>query len=71
MSFKTNKEQQLTLDDRFLQVDERTKKFVLNFWAKGFHILLGDSRAAMDLINVLSPEEHDFFIEMPIYKLLN
>lgn len=36
MSFKTNKEQQLTLDDRFLQVDERTKKFVLNSWAKGF-----------------------------------
>ena len=36
MSFKTNKEQQLTLDDRFLQVDERTKKFVLSSWAKGF-----------------------------------
>lgn len=36
MSFKTNKEQQLTLNDRFLQVNERTKKFVLNSWAKGF-----------------------------------
>ena len=36
MSFKINKEQQLTLDDRFLKVDERTKKFVLSSWAKGF-----------------------------------
>ncbi|NLB90574.1 MAG: transposase [Clostridiales bacterium] len=36
MSFKINKEQQLTLDDRFLKIDERTKKFVLNSWAKGF-----------------------------------
>jgi hypothetical protein len=36
MSFKINKEQQLTLNDRFLQLDERTKKFVLDSWAKGF-----------------------------------
>ena len=36
MSFKINKEQQLKLDDRFLNANERTKKFVLGSWAKGF-----------------------------------
>lgn len=36
MPFKTNKEQQLEFDDRFLQVNEQTKKFVLNSLAKGF-----------------------------------
>jgi len=36
MSLTTNEAQQLTLDDRFLTMNERTKKFVLGSWAKGF-----------------------------------
>ncbi len=36
MSFITNESQQLALDDRFLTMNERTKKFVLGSWAKGF-----------------------------------
>ena len=36
MSFKTNKFQQITFDDSFLKQNERTKKFVMNSWAKGF-----------------------------------
>ena len=36
MSFKSNETQQLTIDDRFLNLNPRTKKFVFNSWAKGF-----------------------------------
>ncbi|MBP2072832.1 hypothetical protein [Thermoanaerobacterium butyriciformans] len=36
MAFKPNEYQQITMDDRFLNLDERTRKFVLNSWAKGF-----------------------------------
>ncbi|WHE06910.1 transposase [Thermoanaerobacterium thermosaccharolyticum] len=36
MAFKPNEYQQITMEDRFLNLDERTKKFVLNSWAKGF-----------------------------------
>lgn len=36
MAFKTNKYQQITLEDSFLTLNERTMKFVLNSWAKGF-----------------------------------
>ena len=36
MSFKTNKSQQINFDDNFSTLNERTKKFVMNSWAKGF-----------------------------------
>ncbi len=36
MSFTTNEAQQIRLDDSFLNVSQRTKKFVMNSWAKGF-----------------------------------
>ncbi|MGF7430609.1 transposase [Thermoanaerobacterium thermosaccharolyticum] len=36
MAFVLNESQQITMDDRFLNLDERTKKFVLNSWAKDF-----------------------------------
>jgi len=36
MSFTTNDSQQITLDDSFTNLNERTKKFVMNSWAKGF-----------------------------------
>ncbi|MBE0228265.1 transposase, partial [Thermoanaerobacterium thermosaccharolyticum] len=32
MAFVLNESQQITMDDRFLNLDERTKKFVLNSW---------------------------------------
>jgi len=36
MAFELNDSQQLTLSESFLNLDERTKKFVLKSWAKGF-----------------------------------
>jgi hypothetical protein len=36
MAFTVNESQQLTLEDNFLSLNERTKKFVVNSWAKGF-----------------------------------
>lgn len=36
MAFKTNESQQVHIDDNFLGLNDRTKKFVLNSWAKGF-----------------------------------
>jgi hypothetical protein len=36
MAFTLNESQQLTLDDSFLNLDERTRKFVTKSWAKGF-----------------------------------
>ncbi|MEA3423721.1 MAG: transposase [Bacillota bacterium] len=36
MSFSLNEIQQIGLDDNFLNLDNRTKKFVMNSWAKGF-----------------------------------
>lgn len=36
MSFKVNQNQQLTLDDSFLNVSSRTKRIVMNSWAKDF-----------------------------------
>lgn len=36
MAFKTNESQQINLNDSFMVVNDRTKKFVLNSWAKGF-----------------------------------
>ena len=36
MAFTLNESQQLTLDDSFLNLDERTKKFVNKSWAKNF-----------------------------------
>lgn len=36
MAFRPNSSQQLSLNDRFQQAPERTRKFVLNSWAKGF-----------------------------------
>ena len=36
MSFTTNESQQLSLEDSFLNLNDRTKKFVINSWAKGF-----------------------------------
>ena len=36
MAFTLNESQQLTLDDSFLNLDERTKKFVTKSWAKDF-----------------------------------
>ena len=36
MSFKTNKYQQLTLDDRFLNLSPRTQDIVTKSWAKDF-----------------------------------
>ncbi|WHE06213.1 transposase [Thermoanaerobacterium thermosaccharolyticum] len=36
MAFKPNEYQQITMEDRFLNLDDRTKKFVLNSWAKDF-----------------------------------
>ena len=36
MAFKTNKFQQINLNDNFLALNDRTQKFVLNSWAKGF-----------------------------------
>lgn len=36
MAFTLNESQQLTLEDSFLNLDERTKKFVTKSWAKGF-----------------------------------
>lgn len=36
MSFKTNNNQQITLDDRFNRLTQREQKFVLNSWAKDF-----------------------------------
>lgn len=36
MAFILNESQQLTLDDSFLNLDERTKKFVIKSWAKDF-----------------------------------
>ena len=36
MAFTLNESQQLTLEDSFLNLDERTKKFVIKSWAKNF-----------------------------------
>jgi hypothetical protein len=36
MAFKLNKYQQINLEDSFLVLSERTKKFIANSWAKGF-----------------------------------
>ena len=36
MAFTLNESQQITLDDSFLNLDKRTKKFVAKSWAKGF-----------------------------------
>lgn len=36
MAFTRNETQQLTLEDSFLNLDERTKKFVIKSWAKDF-----------------------------------
>lgn len=36
MAFKLNKYQQINLEDNFLLLSERIKKFVANSWAKGF-----------------------------------
>lgn len=36
MSFTTNESQQMSFDDNFTNLNERTKKFVMNSWAKGF-----------------------------------
>jgi hypothetical protein len=36
MAFSTNESQQYTLDDSFYSLNERTKKIVLNSWAKAF-----------------------------------
>ena len=36
MSFTTNESQQLSLEDSFLNSNDRTKKFVMTSWAKGF-----------------------------------
>lgn len=36
MAFKTNSTQQINIKDNFLMSNDRTKKFVLNSWAKGF-----------------------------------
>ncbi len=36
MAFTLNESQQLTLEDSFLKLDERTKKFVIKSWAKDF-----------------------------------
>jgi len=36
MSFTTNESQQLSLEDSFLNANDRTKKFVITSWAKGF-----------------------------------
>ena len=36
MSFKANDSQQMNLQDSFLAAKERTRKFVLKSWAKGF-----------------------------------
>lgn len=36
MSFKTNACQQISFEDNFLTLSERTRKFVQNSWAKGF-----------------------------------
>jgi len=36
MAFKLNKYQQINLEDNFLLLSERIKKFIANSWAKGF-----------------------------------
>lgn len=36
MGFSANKHQQLSLDDNFNQLTDRTRKFILNSWAGGF-----------------------------------
>ena len=36
MSFTTNESQQLSLEDSFINSNDRTKKFVMTSWAKGF-----------------------------------
>jgi len=36
MSFKTNQNQQLTLDDSFVNLSPRTQKMVMDSWAKDF-----------------------------------
>ena len=36
MAFSANKHQQLSLDDNFNQLTDRTRKFILNSWAGGF-----------------------------------
>ena len=36
MSFTTNDFRQLSFDDSFLKIHDRTKKFVMSSWAKGF-----------------------------------
>ncbi len=36
MAFSTNESQQYTIDDSFYSLNERTKKIVLNTWAKAF-----------------------------------
>ena len=36
MSFTTNDFRQLSFDDSFLKINDRTKKFVMSSWAKGF-----------------------------------
>ena len=36
MAFTLNESQQLTLEDSFLNLDERTRKFVIKSWAKDF-----------------------------------
>ena len=40
MSFTVNKFQQISLEDNFSNLDDRTKKFVMNSWAKGFSDLI-------------------------------
>jgi hypothetical protein len=40
MSFTTNESQQICLEDNFANMNERTKKFVINSWAKGFSDLI-------------------------------
>jgi hypothetical protein len=40
MSFTTNKSQQMSFDDSFIKLNERTKKFIMNSWAKGFSDLI-------------------------------
>lgn len=40
MSFTTNNYQQISLDDTFTSLNERTRKFIMNSWAKGFSDLI-------------------------------
>lgn len=40
MSFTTNDSQQMSLEDNFTSLNERTEKFVTNSWVKGFADLI-------------------------------